>query len=169
MPSRRTALRRVGVATAVGLAGCSVLDRGVDGYVQLKSIFGTPVDGEDRGNEHVLRVQLASSPGSEPPDLRQHDDRWTDRFDDPRRPVVSDDLHADLEREYDDLHYLVGVCSPAWADDDERIGCYNVRTTRENFNAVQVHQRVRASSDGTSLTIHSTDGQWAFDSDEDAT
>jgi hypothetical protein len=30
---------------------------------------------------------------------------------------------------------------------------------------VQVHERVRASSDGTSLTIHSVDGDWAFNED----
>jgi hypothetical protein len=34
------------------------------------------------------------------------------------------------------------------------------------FNRVQMHNRVTASSDGTTLTIHSVDGLLAFSSDE---
>ncbi len=150
-------LRGVGAATAVGLAGCSVLDRGVEGYVQLKSIFGIDADNEDGSDEYVVSVRLAGSPDSEPPELTQHDDRWVERFDDPRRPVVSDALHADLEREYDDLQYLVGVCSPAWADDGESIGCYNVRprartSTRSRSTSASARPRTAPPSRSTRPT-----------------
>jgi hypothetical protein len=169
VPSRRAALRSVGAATAVGLAGCSVLDRGADGYVQLKSITGVQVTEGERVDDSVLRVSLASPPGSAAPDVDSLAEDWTDAFETPARPVVTDETAAALDRAYDEVRYVVGVCCPEWADDGEHIGCYNVRTTRENFNAVQVHQRVRASSDGTYLTIHSTDGQWQFESTEDET
>jgi hypothetical protein len=42
----------------------------------------------------------------------------------------------------------------------------NVATTRTNFNRVQVHSRVTASSDGTYLTIHSVDWVWEFTPNE---
>jgi|AntRauTorcE11898_2_1112593.scaffolds.fasta_scaffold12288_3 hypothetical protein len=168
MIPRRTLLH--GIATAgtlglAGLAGCSAFARGVEGYVQLKSIAGVTDRDGTRSEESILRVQLSSPPGDGPPELVQYSDEWFERFENPREPLVSDDLHEDLRRAYDDVRYVVGVCSPKWADDDERIGCYNVATTRENYNRVQVHQAVRASSDGTSLTIHSVDDEWSFDDD----
>jgi hypothetical protein len=168
MVSRRPLLRGIaatGTAGLAGLAGCSAFAPGVEGYVQLKSIAGVTDEDGTRSEEVVLRVSLASPPGDGPPRLGQRREEWVARFENPREPVVSDALHDDLGRTYDDVRYVVGVCSPEWADDDESIGCFNVATTRENYNRVQVHQAVRASSDGTSLTIHAVDGQWTFDRD----
>lgn len=163
--SRRTVLRTAGVAIAGAFAGCTALDRGAEGHVQLKSISGV-TENEGRSVEvSVLGVDASFSPDSEPPEVRYLDDAWADRFDAPREPAVSDALHDDLIRTFDRVRYAVGVCSPSWADDGESVGCYNVATTRENFNRVQVHDRVRASSDGTSLTVHSVDGTWTFDSE----
>jgi hypothetical protein len=162
MPSRRTLLRSATAAAGGLLAGCASLTRPVDGYVQLKSITGVTSDDGTRVEETVVRVTLSSPPGAGPPELSHVDRGWADRFETPREPVVSDGLHEDLNRSYDTVRYVVGVCSPAWSGDEEPVGCYNVATTRENFDAVQVHDRVSVSSDGTYLSIHSVEGTWAF-------
>jgi hypothetical protein len=151
--------------TVGGVAGCGQLLGGVDGYVQLQSIAGRYSDGGRQTEESILRVTLSSPPGTGPPQVDFLHDDWASQFESPQTPVVSDDLHDELQRAYETVRYVVGVCSPAWADsEDESIGCYNVATTRENFNRVQVHDHVTVSSDGTSLTIHSTDGEWTFES-----
>jgi hypothetical protein len=115
--------------------------------------------------EPIVRVTLSSPPGADSPRLSYLADEWADRFDEPSEPVVPDDRRDDLRRDYSEIRYVVGVCSPSWDEREDAVGCYNVSTTRENFNAVQVHDRARASSDGTYLTIHSTDGTWSFDSE----
>lgn len=163
MPSKRALLRAGGAVVGTVLAGCESL-RGVEGYVQLKSIQGRGTRDGRQFEESILRVTLSSPPGEAPPELTFVEDAWVNRFETPRKPTVSESLHNDLDRKYDTVRYVVGVCTPAWADNDESEGCYNVATTRQNFNAVQVHERVRASSDGTYLTIHSMDRQWTFDS-----
>jgi len=164
MPSRRAVLGSGSALAGLALTGCSAFDRGVEGYVQLKSIQVVENADGRRTQRSILRATLSSPPGAEPPELTHRSDEWADRFDTPREPVVPDTLHDDLNRAYDAVRYVVGVCSPEWAHDDEPVGCYNVATTRENFNEVQVHDRVRASSDGTYLTIHSVDGSWTFES-----
>jgi hypothetical protein len=165
MPSRRTLLRTVTVAASGTLAACQSFARGDDGYVQLKSITGViEEDGQQRW-EPIVRVTLSSPPGADSPRLSYLADEWADRFDEPSEPVVPDDRRDDLRRDYSEIRYVVGVCSPSWDEREDAVGCYNVSTTRENFNAVQVHDRARASSDGTYLTIHSTDGTWSFDSE----
>lgn len=163
MPSRRTVLAAAGTTAAATTAGCSLVSRGSAGYVQLKSINGVRETSDGRAEESVVRVSLSSPAGEGPPELLYLADRWADRFETPRRPVVSDALAADLDVAYDTVRYVVGVCCPAWADDGEDVGCYNVATTRTNFDRVQVHDRVRASSDGTYLTIHEVDGEWEFE------
>lgn len=162
MPSRRQILAVGSTICAAGLAGCSLLDRGKDGYVQLKSVQTWETDGSQQIERAIIRVTLSTPPGEDTPKLTHLDDEWADRFDTPRTPVVSDTLHEDLTRAYDTIKYVVGVCSPAWADDEKSVGCYNISTTRENFNRVQVHDQVTASSDGTHLTIHSVDESWDF-------
>ena len=161
MPSRRTLLRTISVAAGSVYAGCSSLDPGVDGYVQLKSIEAR--EGND-AFETVLRVVLSSPPGASQPDLTHHQDEWVNRFDTPHEPVVSDALHDDLTQAYDTVKYVVGVCSPSWADSGESVGCRNESMSREDFNGVQVHDRVRASTDGRTLSIHSVEGSWTFES-----
>jgi len=162
MPSRRSILRAASAAAGGALAGCTALRRGVEGYVQLKSVAGQDSENGRQHEESVLRVALSSPPGAGEPEVTFRSEEWTDCFDAPHEPVVSDALHEKLSRAYDRVRYVVGVCSPAWADDGEPIGCYNVATSRENFNRVQVHDRVRVSSDGTSLSVHSVDGEWTF-------
>lgn len=167
MPSRRTLLRSAGVAAAGALAGCNALRPGAEGYVQLKSIEGRYEEDGVRKGDRVLDVELSSPPGEKPPELDGPTEEWERYFETPREPTVSGTLHDELRRSYEEVRYVVGVCTPKWAGDDEDVGCYNVATTRETFNRAQVHDRVRASSDGSSLTIHSVDGRWPFDSGDD--
>lgn len=163
MPSRRQFLAGGSTLYVTGLAGCSLFDQGKDEYVQLKSVEAREPDGTQQTERAIIRVTLSTPPGEDPPELSHLDEEWADRFDTPRTPIVTDALHEDLTRAYDTIRYVVGICSQSWADDGESVGCYNVSTTRENFNRVQVHDQVTASSDGTSLTIHSVDGSWTFE------
>jgi len=165
MPSRRTFLRAVGAGTSIALAGCLNSTERVEGYVQFKLVDGLV---EEQGRtEEVSIVQVdASHENDEPPEVAHIDEEWADRFPTPRMPVVPDPLHDALTDRFDAVRYVVGTTSPGWAEGDESLGSFNVATTRENFNRVQVHHEVTASSDGTSLTIHSVDGLWDFDSND---
>lgn len=165
MPSRRSLIQTACAVAGGAFAECTSLNRGVDGYVQLKSVQGRHSENGQQFEESIIRVTLSSPPGADSPELTFFSDEWNDRFNTPHEPTVSDDLHADLSQAYDAVRYVTGVCSPEWANDEESEGCYNVSTTRENFNSVQVHDRVRASSDGTYLSIHSVDGKWTFRSE----
>jgi len=167
VPTRRALLRAAtaGVtAGAAGLAGCLGPDR-VSGYVQLKAVVGVVFEDGVRADRTVLRVSLGSPPGEAPPDVDFQMDRWADAFADPRRPEVGPELADRLGRAYEEVRYVVGVCSPAWAEDGEAVGCINGNVTREEFDAAQVYDEVTASwDDGDStLTVHSVDGTWAFE------
>lgn len=163
-PSRRTFLRVAGTSVPLALAGCLGTARRVEGYVQFKVIDGVVEEPGRRATVPILGVDASYENGT-PPELGHLDEEWAEWFSNPRRPVVSDALHEAFTEAFDAMRYVVGTTSPAWAADDEALGSFNVATTRETFNRVQVHDRVIASSDGTYLTIHSVDGQWDFDSD----
>lgn len=163
MPSRRTFLSTVGTAGALTLAGCLDSAKHVEGYVQLKGIDGLREEPGRIVEVPVIKV-FASHENDAPPDLVHLDEEWADRFPIPRKPVVSDASHDALIDRFDSVRYVVGITSPEWSEGDESLGSFNVATTRENFNRVQVHTEVTASSDGTYLTIHSVDGLWNFDS-----
>jgi hypothetical protein len=163
MPSRRTVLGAAGTGVALALSGCTGTADRVEGYVQLKSIDGLLREPGRTEEVSVLKVYASHENGT-PPELAVLDEEWADRFPVPRRPVVPDGLHDALTDRFDAVRYVVGTTSPGWAGDGESFGSFNVATTRENFNRVQVHTAVTASSDGTYLTIHSVDGLWEFDS-----
>lgn len=162
MPSRRSLLRTVGTGAVVSLAGCLNSRERVDAYIQSKSITGVIEDGTRREEVSIIDVDASYDPNDEPPDLVHLDDEWADRFPVPRMPFVSDALHSQLTERFDTVRYVVGTTSPEWAEEGESLGSFNVATTQRNFNRVQVHNRVTASSDGTELTIHSVDGIWEF-------
>lgn len=165
MPSRRTVLGAVGTGVALSLSGCTGTADRVEGYVQLKVIDGLLKE-PGRTEEVPILTVHASHENGEPPELVHLNEQWADRLPVPRKPVVSDGLHDAFTDRFDAVRYVVGTTSPGWADDSERLGSFNVATTRENFNRVQVHTEVTASSDGSYLTIHSVDGLWEFDSAE---
>mgnify|MGYP000200478715 CR=1 FL=1 len=163
MPSRRTFLRAVGAGVPLALAGCLNTTERVEGYVQFKLIDGLREEPGRTEEAPIVHVD-ASHENDEPPELVHLDEGWADRFPTPRMPVVPDPLHDALTDQFDSVRYVVGTTSPGWAEGEESLGSFNVATTRENFNRVQVHTAVTASSDGTYLTTHSVDGLWDFDS-----
>jgi len=165
MPSRRRFLSAVGTGGPLALAGCLQTTERVEGYVQFKLVDGLV---EERGRTREVPIVHvdASHENDEPPDLVYLDEEWVDRFPTPRMPVVPDPLHDALTDQFDSVRYVVGTTSPGWAEGEESLGSFNVATTRENFNRVQVHTAVTASSDGTYLTVHSVDGLWDFDSND---
>jgi hypothetical protein len=166
MPSRRSLLGTVGTGAVASLAGCLTGDERVNAYIQSKSITGVIEEGTRREEVSIIDVDASYDPNGEPPRLVYLDDDWADRFPVPRTPVVSDALHRRLTERFDTVRYVLGTTSPGWAEQGESVGSFNVATTRANFNRVQVHSRVTASSDGTYLTIHSVDGVWEFTPNE---
>jgi hypothetical protein len=166
MPSRRTFLGAIGAGAIVSLAGCLNSDERVEAYIQFKSIAGVIEEETRREQIPIIDVDASYDPNGEPPGLVHLNDEWANRFPVPRMPVVSDALHNRLTERFDTVRYVVGTTSPEWAENGESVGSFNVATTRANFNRVQVHSRVTASSDGSYLTIHSVDGIWEFTPDE---
>ena len=162
MPSRRRFLGTVGTCLPLAIAGCLHSPERVEGYVQFKLIDGLVTEPGRTTTVPIVHVD-ASYENDAPPDLVALHEEWANRFPVPRMPTVSDSLHEALAEQFDSVRYVVGTTSPGWAEGDESVGSFNVVTTRENFNRVQVHTKVTASSDGTSLTIHSVDGVWDFD------
>ena len=156
MPSRRDVLAAL-VAGSAGLSGCltstSESAGSVSGYVQLKSIEGWRPDGS---NEAVLdvafddREERVNGHVYEP---------WTDYIDEPNQPIVSETFHDELRRTYDQVWYVIGVCSEQWETGDST-GCRNDFTDRENFNQSQVYDRVKASylEEEEHLEIHDVIG-----------
>jgi hypothetical protein len=159
MPSRRTVLGTLGTVAVGGFAGYTWLNRAT-GYVQEKSIEVTYREDNQWYAESVITVSLGNPAGVGEPELHWLHDDWEGRFETPNTPAVSDALHEDLQREYEEVRYVVGVCSPEWKTDDSGIGCRNANATREDFNRVQVHDRVTASYDSPTLSIHDVDGTW---------
>jgi hypothetical protein len=164
MPSRRAFLSTAGTGVSLALAGCLNATQRVEGYVQFKLIDGLVEDSGRTTEVPIINVD-ASYENDTPPNLVHLDEEWADQFPIPRMPTVSDSLHDALTEQFDAVRYVVGTTSPEWAEDDESVGSFNVATTRQNFNRVQVHTKITASSDGTYLSIHSVDGLWDFETD----
>jgi len=164
MPSRRTLLGSVGAGLSLALAGCQNDARRVEAYVQFKMIDGVIEESGRRREVPIVGVDASHDNGT-PPELVHLDDEWAGRFPVPRMPTVPESLHEALTDRFDTVRYVVGATSPEWAEGEESLGSFNVATTRENFNRVQVHTEMTASSDGSYLTIHSVDGLWEFDQD----
>ncbi|ELZ95843.1 hypothetical protein C440_06122 [Haloferax mucosum ATCC BAA-1512] len=162
MPSRRTILGALGATAVSSVVGYRWLNR-VTGYVQEKSVEVRYREDDRWHGESVITVALNLSAESDQPDLHWLHDDWEDRFETPHTPVVSDTLHEDLQREYETVRYVVGVCSPEWETDEDRIGCRNANVSRADFNRVQAHDRVKASYDSLGLSIHDVEGTWSFD------
>ncbi|QLK26262.1 hypothetical protein HYG81_01165 [Natrinema zhouii] len=162
MPSRRAFLSTVGTGVLLALAGCLSSPQRVKGYVQFKVIDGLIEEPGQTTEIPIINVD-ASYENATPPDLVHLNEEWADHFPIPRMPTVSDSLHDTLTEQFNSVRYVIGTTSPEWAEDDASLGSFNVATTRENFNRVQVHSEVTASSDGTYLTIHSVGGLWNFD------
>ncbi|WP_120246944.1 hypothetical protein [Halopiger aswanensis] len=158
MPSRRTALSLLGTAGIGAIAGCSSLGQQV-GYVQLKSIEVEYSEENKRHSKSLLRVSLSEPAGAEKPQVDWLDEEWSDHFETPHEPVVSESLDEAIQRAYDEVRYVIGVCSPSGSDE----GCRNADTSRDDFNRVQVHDRVTASYRDSHISIQDVDGKWEFE------
>jgi hypothetical protein len=133
------------------------------GYVQAKSIEARYEEGNQLHSESVITVTLSNPPGSDLPQVNWVHDDWESQFDSLTTPVVSEALHQRLQQTYEEVRYIVGVCSSSWADEKQGEGCYNARASREDFNRVQVHDRVTASRTNAGISIHSVEGKWPFE------
>ena len=71
----------------------------------------------------------------------------------------------DLTQACDTANYVIGICRPSWANSDESVGCHNDPTSLADFTSAQLHDRVSASTDGTTLTFRSVNGSWTFESE----
>jgi len=163
MPSRRTVIWSLGVAALGGLGAWLWLTPAT-GYVQEKSIEARYQEGNQLHSESVITVTLSNPPGSNSPQIDWLHDDWRDRFESPSTPVASKSLHNELQQVYEEVRYVIGVCSPSWGEEEETTGCYNASAGREDFNRVQVHDRVSASkTTNAGLSIHSVKGKWSFD------
>ncbi|WP_152423209.1 hypothetical protein [Natrinema versiforme] len=125
----------------------------VSGYVQLKSIEGWRLDGS---NETVLDIAYSDREESVAGHVYEP---WTEYVDDPDRPTVSETFHDELRQTYDQLWYVIGVCSDQW-DTGDSTGCRNDFTDRNNFNQAQVYDRVEASysKEDEYIEIHDVTG-----------
>jgi len=162
MPSRRTVVGSLG-AVALGGLGAWFWLTPATGYVQEKSIEARYRDGDQLHSESIITVTLGSPPGAGAPRLTWLHDDWQDQFDSPTTPVVSEPLHRKFQQAYESVRYVVGVCSPSWGEEEQAAGCHNASTSREDFNRVQVHDRVTASQTDAGISIHDVEGTWSFD------
>jgi len=164
MPSRRTVIGSIGgVALSGAAAWAWVTPSSSPGYVQEKSIEASYRAGDRMHSESIVTVTLGDPPGSSSPHVTWLHDDWQGQFDSPATPTVSEALHRELQRAYEDVRYVVGVCSPSWGDTERAAGCYNANASREEFNRVQVHDRVTASRADAGISIRSVEGTWSFE------
>lgn len=164
MASRRTIVGSLGCAALSGLGGWWWLTpTPATGYVQEKSIEARYREGNQLHSESIITVTLSNPPGSDTPRLNWLHDDWHGQFETPSTPVVSETLHRELQQTYEDIRYVVGVCSPSWDDKDQTAGCYTASASREDFNRIQVHDSVAASRTDTGISIHGVKGTWSFD------
>ncbi len=140
MPSRRQFL--AGAAGAAGVAVVGVAATGTElrrGHVWQKWIQGT--DGDVRGTRYAVRLDSDGEPfrfDPYDPDDPPYD--YDELFDDPMKPVVTDDALETLEGRYSDLAFGIGICTA----EDGSDGCRNTWTSRNDFNSVQVTDEVTA-------------------------
>jgi hypothetical protein len=152
MPSRRAMLSALAAGAAGALAGCNE-PMTATGYVQLKAVKGR----RNGTTRDVIQVQLGE-PESKGVIDGFVEERWADRFEDPKRPTVSAALHEDFESYYEEVTYLLGVCSNDWPD----AYCNNASADREDFNRVQVYDEVRAAMADSGIEIYGVEGTWTF-------
>jgi hypothetical protein len=162
MPSRRTIIGSCGALALSGFGAWWWLTPAT-GYVQEKSIEARYREDNHLHSESILTVTLSNPPGSDSPQVNWLHDDWEGQFESPPTPEVSAALHQELQQVYEDVRYVVGVCSPSWGDEEQATGCYNASASREDFNRVQVHDRVTASQTDAGIAIHNVEGTWSFE------
>ncbi len=157
MPSRRDVLATLSACVAGGsLAGCSALGA-AGGYIESKEISGKRRQKGGLHDETVVSVGLSDL--ADDPVITVAE-QWATQFTDPTRLQVSSALHDRLTDEYEEVGYLVGVCSPDWSSGSDSFGCYTGTTHRDDFNRAEVGDRVQASYSNSNIEIRSVEGSW---------
>jgi hypothetical protein len=163
MPSRRDVLATLSVCVAGGsLAGCSALGA-AGGYIETKEITGKRRQKGGLRDETVVSVGVADLADDPVITVAKG---WATQFTDPNRLQVSSKLHDRLMDEYEQVGYVVGVCSPDWSSGSDSFGCYTGTTHRDDFNRAEVGDRVQASYSNSNIEIRSVDGSW-FDGEKE--
>ncbi|SFL09083.1 hypothetical protein SAMN04487950_2394 [Halogranum rubrum] len=159
MSSRRTLLACLSTIGLASVSGClSMVGLRKRGYIQWKwiSVEHEHEDGQLH-SEKVLDASLSH------PVERGAIDSWVaeeyaEFVDDTDYPVVSESFHRALARQNKRVNYGIGVCGSDFASRDERSGCLNTWTSREDFNRVQVYDRVEVSEDDGRFDVHRVTG-----------
>jgi hypothetical protein len=139
--SRREVLATSCAALAsTGIAGCSRLDPGPakTGYLQLKTV--TLRWGHDGRTYEDQPLRVLFGGDGERIDARYDPDFLGDAVSAPDDIIVGENLHRELGGRFE-VNYLLGFCGEDFTNDDERIGCRNTRTSRDDFNRVQFGDR----------------------------
>jgi len=162
VPSRRTVIRSLGVSVLPLIAGCSSANffgnQGVTGHIELKQIRVETALEEGLPEGRILTVKRLKQDDGTPYIDVGLADAWADDFENPRHPVVSDELATTLEESYESVRYYLGVESPAW-DTKQTGDNYNAWASRQDFNQAQVSEQVRVtkSQSPPRIRIHSVE------------
>ena len=155
MVSRREVLTTSGAALAsTGIAGCGRLDLGSakTGYLQLKIVaLRWGHDGRTYLDQ-PLRVLFGGD--GERIDVRYDPDFLGDAVGAPKDIVVSENRQRELGGRFE-VKYMLGFCGEDFANDDERVGCRNAWTSRDDFNRVQFGDRAEVGLSNEQFEVHS--------------
>jgi len=155
MVSRREILATSCAALAsAGIAGCSRADLGLaeTGYLQLK-VVTLRWDHDGRTYESRPLWLLFGGDGDRI-DGRYDPDFVGDVVNAPDDVVVGENRHRELGGRFE-VKYGLGFCGEDFADDDERIGCRNTWTSRDDFNRVQFGDRAEVGLSNDRFEVHS--------------
>jgi hypothetical protein len=155
MVSRREFLTTSCAALAsTGIAGCSRLDLGSakTGYLQLKTVTLRWDHDVQTYEDQPLRALFGGD--GERIDARYDPDFLGEAVGAPDDIVVSENRHSELGGRFE-VKYLLGFCGEDFANDDERIGCLNARTSRVDFNRVQFGDRAEVGLSNERFEVHS--------------
>ncbi|MCL9817284.1 hypothetical protein [Natronocalculus amylovorans] len=165
MPSRRKLLSISGIVVVGStLAGC--LSNTVSAEsVQSKTVT---VEWDYEGQSyrgHILRVlsdgesEITGRVAAEYSQLVSSPDTVT----------VSEEVRDELEQEFADVSYGVGICGEDLGSDDD-FGCRNAPTDREDFNTLQFGDQAEAEIVNNHITIHDVEegdiNGWSVDISE---
>ncbi len=142
MVTRRQVLAAAGAGVGLGVVGVVADDAVHSGLVWEKWIRGR-LD----GNRHIVHSVVADS--NQGTYIAETTDEL-DLFEDTqgRRPVISDDDHARIEEVFSDVEYGIDVCT-----DDRIRDCAGGRTSRADFNAVQINDQATVLDRGKRIHL----------------
>ncbi|WP_440763240.1 hypothetical protein [Natronorubrum sp. DTA7] len=150
MPSRRELLGIAGsVAVGCTLAGClSDLDLVSAELVQLQAVT---VEWRHEGRTYSDQLLQLHFDGAREITGRVAAE-YTQLVSSPGEITVSEAVRDELEREFRDVRYGIGLCGEDLGSDDE-YGCRNAPTSREDFNTIQFGDQAEATIADNRITL----------------